>query len=291
MFDKYKKNIIFALIVAGLSSGALVSANMMEHSSNKTVNAETQNSNKDDETKEAIKQVEKAHVSHLKLNANSQNTNEPLLLSFCFHEVGYNDDALSIRPNVFRKMLRELVSQGFVFLDANDIVAIKKGKMEQPEKGIFIGFDDGYKDNYTYAYPIIKEEGAKATFFLVSGMISHPNRMTYSDIKEMVDNGMAIGSHTVNHAELNKLSPDEIFKELNDSKYDLEKAFGVPVESVAYPCGGENEVVREKTQEVYEIGFTANMDENVPNTPITIHRYGVFKWNNSIGSVLSNPQG
>lgn len=285
MVRKYKKGILLGITLLGLSSFGLVSAginNLDEYQEAIETVLEKK------ETAQAVQEAGEKKVNHLKLNTKDGSLEKPILISLCLHEVGYNGDALSITPETFRKMVKELKAQDFTFVDANDLVDIKKGKKSQPRKAVFLGFDDGYKDNYTYAYPIIKEEGVKATFFLVSNMISHDNRMTYADVQEMLDNGMAIGSHTVNHAELDKMSSDEVFRELNDSKYTLEKAFNVKINSVAYPCGGENESVVQETGKVYDIAFTASMDESVPNTPLTIHRYGVFNWNDSIGSVLKN---
>ena len=211
---------------------------------------------------------------------------KPLLLSLCFHEVGYNDDALSVKPETFRHFLRQLKDRGYTFVDANDIVAIKKGEKQMPQKAVFIGFDDGYKDNYTYAYPILKEEGAKATFFLVSNSISADNRMTFDDVKQMLADGFAIGSHTVNHVRLDKLSKEEIHKELNDSKYSLETAFNTKINAIAYPGGYDNADVVNDASTIYDVGFTASMD-NTDNTNMTIPRYGVFKWHKDIGDIVT----
>ncbi|MGN8833695.1 polysaccharide deacetylase family protein [Selenomonas montiformis] len=285
MLQKYKKGILIGITLLGLSSFRLVSAGMVNIDEyQEKVEAILENK----ETAQTVQEATEKKINHLKLNTKDGSLDKPILISLCLHEIGYNGDALSITPENFRKIIRELKAQGFTFVDANDLVDIKEGKKQQPRKAVFLGFDDGYKDNYTNAYPIIKEEGVKGTFFIVSNMISHENMMTYADIQEMLDNGMAIGSHTANHAELDKMSAEEIHKELNDSKYSLEKSFGVKVNSVAYPCGGENETVIQETGKLYDIAFTASMDESVPNTPLTIHRYGVFRWNNSIGSVLKN---
>ncbi len=239
----------------------------------------------DDEIQEELLDQE---MNHVNLYNNHEGKNEPILLAFCFHEVGYSKNTLSIEPKTFKAMLRELKQKNFTFLDVNDIIAIKNGQMKQPQRGAFIGFDDGYEDIYTYAYPILKEEGAKATFFLVAKTLSRPNRLSYAQVREMLDHGMGIGSHTVNHIDLDTLQPDEIFRELNDSKYDLQNAFDIPVEAVAYPCGSKNEAVFVETKKVYTIGFTASMDQKVPNTSMAIHRYGVFQWNHSINSILKN---
>ena len=212
---------------------------------------------------------------------------KPLLLSLCFHEVGYNNDNLSVRPETFRNMLVQLKELGYAFVDANDLVDIKNNKKKMPKKAVFIGFDDGYKDNYVYAYPILKQEGAKATFFIVSNSISTDNRMTYEDLKKMIADGFAIGSHTANHTRLDNISKEDIRKELNDSKYSLQTSLNTKVNSVAYPGGYDNSDVVEVATDIYDIGFTASMD-NTDNTNMTIPRYGVFKWHKNIYDVVNN---
>ena len=214
----------------------------------------------------------------------------PLFIALCFHEVTDDrpDDKLAVSKGNFRKIIKELKNQGYWFLDSNDIIAIKKGEMEQPAKGVFISFDDGYEDNYTNAFPIIRAEGVKATFFLPSSLISKPNRMNVNQLKEMAAYGMCFGSHTVNHQELDKLSDDQIKKEMNDSKYVLQHDYGIKIESLAYPGGFQSELTLQEAAKNYEIAFTASMDENTPDTIYTIHRYGVFRWNDSLASIIKN---
>jgi peptidoglycan/xylan/chitin deacetylase (PgdA/CDA1 family) len=195
---------------------------------------------------------------------------------------------MAVSCSNFRAIVRELKSQGFWFLDSNDIIAIKKGEMEQPEKGVFISFDDGYEDNYINAFPIIREEGVKATFFLPSSLIGQPNRMNVEQLKEMAAYGMCFGSHTVNHQVLDKLSDDQIKKEMNDSKYVLQHDYGIKVESLAYPGGVQSELTLQEAAKNYEVAFTASMDVNTPDTIYTIHRYGVFRWNDSLASILKD---
>lgn len=204
----------------------------------------------------------------------------------CLHEVGYRGDALSITPEQFRHLLQEIKAEGYTFIDANDLKLIKDGRMKQPKKAMFLSFDDGYADNYENAYPIIRQEGAKATFFLISSMIGQPGRMSSGQIQEMLDGGMAIGSHTVNHEMLDKITDEQVTTEMEQSKESLQEMFNEPIYAIAYPGGYEDKDVVNIASDVYEIGFIASMDKNVPNTPLTIHRHGVFRWNNSLSSII-----
>ena len=212
----------------------------------------------------------------------------PTFLALCFHEIRDDrpDDPLAVTTANLRKIIREFKDQGYVFLDSHDISAIKQGTLIQPQKAVFLSFDDGYEDNYLNAFPILREEGAKATFFLVTSSIGQENRLTVAQIKEMVAAGMSIGSHTVNHDEMSLLNAKQVHSALNDSKYTLEHDFGVKVDSLAYPRGYQTETAIDSAKEYYETAFTASMDEDTPDTMYTIHRFGVFRWNDSIASIV-----
>lgn len=307
---KRKKIFLCAGIAALLTTSsafALVSANSLPldrltsivnfQQAYDTENAAEGNANSAEATAEEStdsKAVESWRTDKNKIWLNPDQAKEgqdaPIFIALCLHEVRNDrpDDALAISTQNFRKIVRELKSQGFWFLDSNDIIAIKKGEMEQPEKAVFLSFDDGYEDNYTNAFPILRQEGVKATFFIVSGSIGKDNRMTVEQLKEMASVGMCFGSHTVNHEELDKLSAEQIKSEMNDSKYVLQHDYGIKVESLAYPCGFQSEAVLKEAQANYEIAFTANMDEKTPDTAYTIHRYGVFRWNDSLASIMKN---
>lgn len=214
----------------------------------------------------------------------------PTFIALCIHEVRDDkpDDPLAVKVEDFRKIVQEFKAQGFMFLDSNDIIAIKNGKMQQPAKAVFLGFDDGYEDNYTNAFPIIRQEGVKATFFLVTGSIGKEGRMTVPQLKEMAAAGMCFGSHTVNHDEMDLLTKEQVHSALNDSKYTLEHDFGIKVGSFAYPLGYDSDTAISEAKNYYDIAFTASMDENTPDTMYTIHRFGVFRWNHSADSILQN---
>ena len=228
--------------------------------------------------------------THIWLNAEQakEGAEAPTFVALCVHEVRNDrpNDGFAISTYNFRRIIREFKSQGYWFLDSNDIIAIKKGEMIQPPKAVFLSFDDGYADNYTNAFPIIREEGVKATFFLITDLIGKENRMNDTQLKHMASVGMCFGSHTASHKELSSLSADEIQKEMVESKRILEQDYGIKIESIAYPGGFQSEEVLEKAKNNYEIAFVANMDENIPDTAHTIHRFGVFRWSNSIADIV-----
>ena len=214
----------------------------------------------------------------------------PLITALCYHEVtpDRKNDIMNVMPDVFRRHIREFKEAGYTFIHVGDLRNYAAGLTPLPEKALLITFDDGYADNYNYAYPILREEQATGTFFVVSSAIGKDNRMTAGQLQEMQANGMKIGSHTVNHENLTDMNAKEIDFELRTSKETLEKILGEPVYALAYPAGKINETVLEKAKACYEMAFVAVVRPETKQTMYTLQRYGVFNWNTHIESIFTN---
>ena len=123
----------------------------------------------------------------------------------------------------------------------DELYAGLNGEIELPPKPVLITFDDGYIDNYTNAFPILKKYNLRATIFIIPAFTSvYPNYMTWEQLKEMEANGITIESHTLTHPKLEELPDDEIRNELLNSKNMLEEQLGHPIEFLAYPTGTYN---------------------------------------------------
>ena len=213
----------------------------------------------------------------------------PAVTVLCYHEVrpDRGDDIMNVKPEAFRRHIREFKEAGFTFIDVSDLQKRAAGT-PLPEKAVLITFDDGYADNYNYAYPVLREEQVPATFFVVSSTVGNDNRMTADQLREMLANGMQIGSHTVNHEPLVTMKPEEIDFELRASRATLEKILGKPICALAYPTGKVNEAVLDKAKNYYEMAFLASVKPNQKQTMYTLQRYGVFSWNQHIESIFRN---
>ena len=214
----------------------------------------------------------------------------PAITALCYHEVtpGRENDCMNVKPEVFRRHIREFKEAGYVFIHVGDLQNLAAGLAQLPGKALLITFDDGYADNYHYAYPVLREEQVPGTFFVVSSTIGKENRMTAGQLLEMQANGMMIGSHTVNHENLTGMSAKEIDFELRTSKETLEKILGKPVCALAYPTGKVNETVLDKAKSYYDMAFVAVVRQETKQTMYTLQRYGVFNWNKHIESIFRN---
>ena len=155
---------------------------------------------------------------------------------------------LTVSPAQFEEQVKYLADNGFTFLLARDVEqAVHEGR-PLPRKSVAITMDDGYKDNFEQAFPILRKYGAVATIFLVSSTVDTSGHLSWNDCQVMHRDKVGYGSHTVHHYELTTLTESEMDYELRESKRVIEgKVFDV-VTSVAYPSGKYNHTVASRAE-------------------------------------------
>jgi peptidoglycan/xylan/chitin deacetylase (PgdA/CDA1 family) len=127
------------------------------------------------------------------------------------------------------------------------------------QKVVILTFDDGYESQYSNAKPILDKYGFKATFYIVCNYVgSGDNRMTWEEIKSLQQEGHDIASHTMNHDDLSKLTPQEVEYEVAQSKQCLLEQ-GISPKSFAYPFNGgsDDSSVLNIVASHYELARTA----------------------------------
>ncbi|HWR11818.1 MAG TPA: polysaccharide deacetylase family protein [Rectinemataceae bacterium] len=132
----------------------------------------------------------------------------------------------------------------FRIIDFEDLLAIKEGRMRLASDAALVTFDDGDLSMYAIAYPLLKEYGIEATFFIISSFVGEIGYMNWPQIQEMAqfrdasDNKLfTIGSHGASHKYLGDLDESAAMKELTESKAALENNTGEPVCFLALPFG------------------------------------------------------
>jgi peptidoglycan/xylan/chitin deacetylase (PgdA/CDA1 family) len=159
--------------------------------------------------------------------------------------------SLRVTPEAFEDHLRYLKKAGFYSLRLEDWQSAMAARRFLPGRAIAITFDDGYQDFYEYAHPLLKKYGFTATVFLVADLIGRANLwdeaygeviplMGWQEIRQLRDEGIIFGSHSMSHRLLTSLSFKEILQEGERSRTLLERGLGVPVTAFAYPYGDFN---------------------------------------------------
>ena len=165
----------------------------------------------------------------------------PKILVLNYHQVQNSHTSLAVSISDFDAQMHYLSSHGYVTITPDELYSGLNGELELPKKPVLITFDDGYADNYTNAFPILKYYGMKATIFIIPAFVGvYSNYLTWDEILEMQDGGINFESHTMHHYKLEELPDDEIRSELLNSKQILEENLGHPVEFLAYPTGTYN---------------------------------------------------
>ena len=174
---------------------------------------------------------------------------------------------LYVKPSEFEKQVEYLIGAGYTFCMFDDYY-----KLNNIDKPIFLTFDDGYLENYTEIFPILKKYNAKITLFLIINSIT-PSNLTQDMIVEMSDSGLVkFESHTLTHPSLVQISgyDTRLTEELQESKTKIEEITGKKVLAISYPNGEFNDIVKQKAKEFYSFGV--RKDLNMHNTA-----YDVFE--------------
>jgi len=127
-------------------------------------------------------------------------------------------------------------------------------------------FDDGFACLMVNAVPALVEYGVPATVFVVSGMLGKTpswampgghrdageRMMTAGELRRLPRDLVSLGSHTVTHPRLDRVSSDEVRRELRDSRNAIQDVVGRPVEALAFPHGA---YTPECIEIAYELGY------------------------------------
>lgn len=202
-----------------------------------------------------------------------------------YHHVNPAGNTVNVTPERFEAQMAHLKEQGFRSLDTKQLLEIVDRNEEIPPKSIMITFDDGWLDNWFYAYPVLKKYALKAVLFVVTSWIGngpirkepHPlpeHRdcmnsirkgeyrdvvLNWNELKEMESTGVFdIQSHTHSHIRWDKLyrNPsglkETLKADLLTSKEFLRKELGKDSQALCWPWGVNNPHYKEAA---IEAGF------------------------------------
>lgn len=160
---------------------------------------------------------------------------------------------------------------------------------------VCVTFDDGYRDNYVHAAPILERHGIAAAFFVSTGMIGtekpfpHDIRrgngrlpaMDWEQLRSLHSRGFTLGSHSVNHIDCAAESEDVVAAELAQSMADLRRELSIDGDLVfAYPYGGREHMTPQRLDLVRRAGYAGCLSafggSNVARIdPFCVRRAGI----------------
>jgi peptidoglycan/xylan/chitin deacetylase (PgdA/CDA1 family) len=146
---------------------------------------------------------------------------------------------LTVHPDIFRRQMKWLKRHGYRTLTQRRLFDGLMCGRRLGRKPILITFDDGYRDAYSNASPVLARLEMRATAYVITGRISgsDPSFLTWPQLRRLERRGVEIGSHTVSHRPLTTLSDSQASAELVRSRRVLERRLGHRVPWLAYPIG------------------------------------------------------
>lgn len=150
---------------------------------------------------------------------------------------------LSVEPAVFREQMSYLAANGYSTIDFYDLSLAITGHVELPPRPVIITLDDGYVDNYHHAFPILREFGFKATFFIITEFIDkgYAGYMNWAMIEEMAAAGMRVESHSKTHPDLRGQEQEYLVWQILGSQETLAAHVGYTPRYFSYPSGQYDE--------------------------------------------------
>lgn len=160
-----------------------------------------------------------------------------------------------VSPRRFEEQMDAVLSWGYRTIGFEQWLDYRNGvAVSLPERPLIVTFDDGYTCFDSNAWPVLRARSMGATVFLVAGQIGGANvwdvgevrlpLMSAERIRALQAEGVDFGSHSISHRPLTRLSADDAFRELSQSRWTLGELLRREVNIFAYPFSNQSTVVR-----------------------------------------------
>lgn len=185
-----------------------------------------------------------------------------------YHRIGGRDQ-LSKPADAFRRDL-EYFKRWYECISLSELCRRLRAGEPLRRRCVVVTFDDGYRDNYTTAFPLLQAAGIPALFYVSTGFVGtdkvfpHDERaqrdgldfpkLTWDDVRALAAAGHEIGSHTVNHVNLGKCQQQTVQEELGRSLADLERELGPGPRHFSFPWGKPGDFTEEAIELARRLG-------------------------------------
>lgn len=187
----------------------------------------------------------------------------PILMYHSVEETA--EDPLTVARDQFARQIEHLAGR-YGFTTVRDVPATGA-----PDDAVIVSFDDALEDQLRYALPVLQQFGARAVFFVITGYLGRNNawnhrayrfadHMAPRDLWDLVRAGHEIGSHSVTHQRLTKLSDSDLDDELRRSREMIAALSGAEPVAFAYPYGGFDLRIMTAVVRYYTYGFASERE-------------------------------
>lgn len=192
-----------------------------------------------------------------------QNINIPILMYHYIRDDYLKKDSLgqnlSVTPANFDQQLDYLHQHNYKTMPLSDII-----NNNINNKPIIITFDDGYKDIFTNAFPLMKKYDYTGTIFVISDFVGRPEYMSLQDIQDLKKAGWEVGNHSTNHSDLSKIIAQKLPDLVKPALY-MDPVF-------CYPSGKYNNAVIKTVSEA-SIKIAVTTEPGIYNTSLNKNLY------------------
>jgi peptidoglycan/xylan/chitin deacetylase (PgdA/CDA1 family) len=184
---------------------------------------------------------------------------EPALRILMYHRVNdsHPGDRLTVNPRAFEGHMAFLAASGRPVIRLEDALPALRGAAPLPPKAVAITFDDGFRDNYDFAVPVLDRLKMPASFFVVTdhvgtdrcieryeGCCENDRVLSWAEVRDMSARGHGIGGHSRSHRELGQLPEGDVAEEVAGCRREIALRTGVAPRLFCYPRGSEGPGVR-----------------------------------------------
>lgn len=171
------------------------------------------------------------------------------VIILCYHSIAADGWRFSVSLEMLQKQINH-ISKFRTPISLDELMPILEGKKELKSPSFIITFDDGYK-NILSTVEFFQKNNIKPTVFVLSNS-KEANKaelgndlefLSIDDIKSLKKAGWTIGVHSATHADFSKLTVDDMKREIEEPKINLEKQLGFAVPYFSYPKGWYSESI------------------------------------------------
>ena len=206
-----------------------------------------------------------------------ENVNVPVLMYHAVSDDCWGVEELFISPSTMEEQLKYLVDNDYDPIWFEDLA-----HLEDYEKPVLLTFDDGYDDNYTELFPLLKKYNVKATIFVIGRDTNGDyHKMNEEQIREISDSGLvSVQAHGYTHENMDAMDEETLRFEMGETKKVISRLTGKVPYVLCYPSGRYSSLTLDLIDEYYDFGIkmVGGLYNTSADSVYEISRYYVPRW-------------